>query len=218
MATSTITQEQQPKAVAEHVRNALRTQGVKVKDLTDEQRERALAASDENGGHYGLRGKSVAEFVLDGAGLRAQEKVARDNALLAASQAEHERRSAAAKAAGIKPPRRVSYPPEIAEAVKAAKKTAPGGREYGPGPKHHMAVREVVAKELKLDADDKPAKQQVLDVAGFAGEKELRAAADGKNRDALKTDAFLALSAKTPKSWAQGRDLAAILAAWIEQL
>src|SRR4051812_16438245 len=85
--------------VQDYVAGALRRVGVKVADLSDDQRARAETAPDQ---HSGLRGKSLAQFVLDGEGLSGQQKQASNDRIVREADEASKKRSEAGKKSAAK--------------------------------------------------------------------------------------------------------------------
>lgn len=191
------------------VYDALQKNGFKFKDLTEEQRARALAAPTEKAG---LRGKALATWIVDGLSIGQQVQQGRAQV----QQEQSAKRSEAAKARGQKPPARESkYPQDVRDAVKRS--NAIRGKSHGAGPKQHVAIREVVTRELASQQAE-PTPLNLARLAGFKSIAELFAAAAGEaDRAALK--GMQPLAAKMGDDpWCKGRHLAAALAAWAEQL
>lgn len=204
MTTTTST----PQALEGYVRDALRNNGGhKVSDLTDAQRERALTAPRD---HSGLRGKALAEYVISGASLREQQAEAqRAREALEAAEAR-ERRSAQAS----------TRPSPYSDAVRAATKRARElrGGSHGIGPKQTATVREVVRKELGVSPKDQPDAGALVKIAGMESVAELFSVAAGEG-DRTATKPLRPLGEKMgDDAWCKGRWLAAILAAWHEEI
>lgn len=201
-------------ALEGYVRDAIRSAGMKVADLNDEQRARAEAAPDQKGG---LRGKDLATFVLEGeTGL-----------------ADARAKATADKPKAKRKPRAPSnrYPEWVPPAVArgrhlSGQKDGSGGDEtlaYA-GPIQHMKVRKLLAKEFGGSVDEKTGhlegvtKEQILEAADIKSMKALKEIATFKaGRDAMRPLRPLGAKFGTD-GWAKGRFLAAILVVWAEDL
>lgn len=196
-------------AVSKKVADALRRQGVKVADLSPEQRARA---ADPDGAHKGgLRGKALANWIVGGDAANQGEVEESRRARKSEAQAAR-----AAKAPGK---RESAYPPEVREAVKLS--NAIRNTSHGGGPKQHKRIRDAVVAGMGGAPKDSGA------LAAFVGVKrdELVSLADGTaDREALKALRPLAekidesIKPDKPDPWTHGRHLAAALAAWAQQL
>lgn len=202
--------------IEEYVLYALRKADIKVGDLTEEQRARAVEAPSESGGKAGLRGDALVAWITDGLNGKQQVAEARKARELARSQQATENRSAAQKAAGNKPPK-PKAPSKYSDEVRAAVKIANEIRDakgHGAGPKQHQHVRDVITKEMGGAPKDAGA------LLAFVGVKkgDLVAIANGKaDREAMKV--LLPTAEKMGDDpWCKGRHLAAELAAWAQQL
>lgn len=204
------TTEDKPRTAAEkYVYDALRGQGVKYADLTDEQRARALAAPEA---HPGLRGKSVARWIVDGETLGDQLKQAENGRIVAQADEAARRRSEAAKASGATPPKsEPRYPENVRKAVKRANELR--GKSHGAGPKQHVHVRAVVEKELGRAPDV----GGIVHVSGVGNIAELFSLCAEAPREHLKVLRPLA-EKMGDDPWCKGRHLAAALAAWTDEL
>lgn len=201
-----------PRTSAEkYVYDALRGYGVKYAELTPEQRERAVNAHVE---HPGLRGKSVARWIVDGESLGDQLKTAETDRARAASAQVSEARSEAAKRSGAKPPKsEPKYPQPIRDAVKRA--NAIRGKTHGAGPKQHVAIREVVTREL--GGENKVTKAALVKLSGAKNIAHLFALCAEAPKEDLKV--LRPLAEKMPDDpWTKGRHLAAALAAWTDEI
>lgn len=207
-----------PPALQNYVRDAIRTAGMKVADLTDEQRQRAQEAPDVKGG---LRGKDLGTYILEG------ETGLKDARAKAAANGKPKRK---ARAASNRYPEWV--PPAVARGRHlAGQKDGSGGDEtmaYA-GPIQHKKVRQLVAKEiLGADVDEKTGeatgwldgitKDDIIKASGCSSLKSLREVATFKaGRDAMRP--LRPLGAKFGNDgWAKGRFLAAVLVVWAEDI
>jgi hypothetical protein len=236
-----------------YVRDALNKAGHRVDELDDTQRERAVSAPTTKAG---LRGKSLAAYVMDGNGLATQARDAQTQRDLKAAEDKRTKRSAAAKAngaaknlkgnaaaplsaadkaaaraasAGSKPkaaskpksdkpkaapvPRSAKYPDNIRAAVEAAKRI--GGRNWWPSPIDHVEARNVVTK-LLADQGQAPSRANIKALSG-TDEAALTAMANmSAGREQLKV--LKDLNSHMGDASAKGRNLAAILLMWMDEL
>ena len=214
--------------VEDYVAGALRRAKVKVGDLTDEQRARAESPPE------GLRGKALAAHVLEGGGDPAPEgggEMTDDEARARlkyltekqTGQSSAEVREVEAlrarlgeKAGGAKPrgsggSRAAAYPVEIRSATARVKELK--GKHGAPGPKQHVHVREVVTSQI-----GRPTKQAIVAASGVKSLQQLTKVAKGEtDRASLKPLHELA-SKMGDDPFCKGRNLAAILVAWAEQV
>lgn len=205
MATA---EKDRPRAAEKYVLDAVRAVGEKYRELNDDQRERALAAPERK---RGLRGKALGRWIVDGEDLAAQEKRAGQERATKDASETAARRSAAAKNGG-----RSQYPDEVRAAVKRSNEIR--GKSHGAGPKQHVAVRRVVAKETTGSVTGTPTKKQIVEASGAASIAELFAMASGEaDREVLKKLRPLA-EKMGDDPWCKGRHLAGALAAWTEEL
>ncbi len=192
---------------------ALRREGHKISDLNPEQRERAGNAGDEK---PGLRGKALVAWIIDGEDLPLQQKKAEQGREVRQAAATEKRRSDGAKKAGTGGSR-PKYPEDVREAVKIVHKLK-GTSNGSPGPKQHVHVRNVVAKSLGAEGPDEIVKAAVVEASGAKSVAALKRLATGEaDRSELKV--LHPLAAKMgDDAFCKGRNLAAILTAWTEQL
>lgn len=225
--------------VPRYVKDAVRAAGGAWKDVADNAEQSArvarhLAAVKDTtiqDGHAGLRGKALGTWILDGAGLDAQ--IEQGRAAAATSGGGDSGTDGKPEGTASKPKRtRGTYADDIHDLVTRAKAI----RGYGPGPKQHAHMAQVVAAVLAgtLGAGDD-------EVLGKAIEAAQKKADNGKATPAAlialggaKAAADLhAMGAKekplTPEvkrlgklmgddAWCKGGHLAAHLAATIDQL
>lgn len=210
---------EKPRTSAEkYVYDALRGYGVKFNELTEEQRARALAAPEAK---PGLRGKSVARWIVEGESLREQASKAETERARQGAEQASANRSEAARASGRTPPKsEPKYPQPIRDAVKRANEIR--GKSHGAGPKQHVAVREAVVSELVTsgglpDAEAVPTVAQIVKLSGAKNLAHLFALAAEAPKDELKV--LHPLAQKMPDDpWTKGRHLAAALAAWTDEI
>jgi hypothetical protein len=216
--TETSQGDGRPTGLQNYVRDAIRSAGMKVADLSDEQRERAVSAPDVKGG---LRGKDLGTYILEGeSGLES----ARNKAKADKPKATRKPRAASNR-----------YPEWVPTAVArgrhlSGQKENSGGDEtlaYA-GPIQHMKVRKLIAKEINPSVDEKAGeangwldgvtKEKILEAAECKSAKALRDIATFKaGRDAMRP--LRPLGAKFGNDgWAKGRFLAAVLVVWMEDL
>lgn len=195
-----------------YVSDAVRAAGTKAADLTDEQRARALDAPNTK---KGLRGKALAEYVLDGKTSAPKPK-------------EREARKSTEKKER-KPRANSAYGPEIHEAVKKAKSMAakkpgldPAKHVPAAGPIQHHKVRTVVSKEIEASGKEVTA-DTVLEIASGGEDRPMTVAQLRKiasfESDKASLKPLRALGGKFgTDGWSKGRYLAGILAVWAEEL
>jgi hypothetical protein len=229
-----------------YVRDALNKAGHKVGELTPEQHARATSAPTEK---PGVRGKTLATYIIDGTTLRDQAKQANDQETLRKAEATHAKRSEAAKADGRAanlnggdkpkatnkakggdakpkaaakpkaPPKTPAKAPKYADNIRAAVEAtkAIGGRTWWPSPIDHVQVRNVVTKLLAEQTP--PAVPSRANIKALVGtnEKTLRRIADmSAPREELKV--LKDLNTHMDDSSSKGRNLAAILLVWMDEL
>lgn len=217
--TMSTTPQQAPATAEKYVYDAVRAVGEKFAELNDEQRARALAAPSDK---PGLRGKSLGRWIVDGLDSAQQAALARQEREAAKAAEATARRSASQKAAAEKPerkPRESKYPENIRAAVKRSKVLR--GKSHGEGPAQHVVVRDVVSAAMKADGLQ-VAPASIATFSGVGSVAELFALAAGEApREALKPlqKVGALVPEDTPsRAWTQGRFLAAILAAWCDEL
>lgn len=194
-----------------YVRDAIASVGVKVADLSDEQRDRALTAPDSKAE---LRGKDLASYVLGGDSQLGTDREAR-------RVASENKRSARKPS-----PRESNYPEWVASAVTRGRHLSAqkmGTNGDGPvgdgttayaGPIQHVKIRKVVTGKVTGE----PTKEAILELAGVKSTKALRDIATFKaGRESLRP--LRALGTEFGNDgWAKGRFLAAVLVVWIEDI
>lgn len=215
MATTTV-------KIEKRVSDAVRAAGGKVKELTDEQRQRAAAPQE------GLRGKALGEWVLTG-GTQPAEQPTSDEARYAElagntqgrtskEQKEFEalrtklgKGSGAGTAKANGGTKRQQWPLELRVASARAREV----RGYGPGPKQHHEMRQGLLKAL----DGKDVTQaNLLAVLGAKNLKELTAVAAKAVPVGTATNLKSVGKLMGEDAWCKGGHLAAATVAWIDEL
>lgn len=190
-----------------YVRDALHGVGMKVSDLTDDQRARAADAPEKNAG---LRDKELTAYILDG----------KDPAVKAPKQ----KKPRAARA--VTPRANKKYPEDIMSAVARARtlseakdpeKAARGEHIGYAGPAQHQKVRAFVTQMIEGEGGT-VSRDLVLAASGVKSVRQMRDIATFKaDREAMKPLRGIG-SAFEKDGWAKGRYLAAILTVWLEDI
>lgn len=218
----------QPDEVDRKIREALSKAGVKVADLTDEQRARALEAPKTKAGLVNGRGAktSLVTFILEGKDSKTQTDEAR---------AKGGKKKKAARTS-------TRYEDWVQPAVERGRKLSGGrpdkdtGKPVGDetmayaGPIQHIKIRKVFGKKFGDKVTDggtvtggNTTPDKILELAG--GEEGAMSFKMLKEIAQFKDDTKAPLRRLRPlgkefgeDGWAKGRFLAAVLVVWIEDL